>query len=61
MEDPSNSELEPIVTALEQSYLQNENAWAVARADFWALAAIVSVEKGMSNSKQQINCGCEDG
>ena len=59
LKDSSNAELEPIVKALERSYLKN--AWAVSRSDFWALAAIVSVEKGVRNSNQQIKCGCEDG
>ena len=62
LKDPNNAGLEQIVTALDKSYTENEySTWGVSMSDFWALAALVSVERGVKNSNQKINCGCEDG
>jgi hypothetical protein len=64
LDNPNNAGLGPIIEALEELYTGNGYfAWGVSRADFWALAATVSVERGVQLANEQptsSGCGCED-
>jgi hypothetical protein len=58
LKNENNAGLGPIVSSLENKFL--ENRFSVSRADFWALAATVAVERGVSIANQQPACGCEE-
>ena len=64
MNNPDNAGLGPIVAALEGAYSGDEfSGLGVSRADFWALAATVAVERGVQLANEQpttSGCGCED-
>ena len=58
-DNPDNAGLAVIVEALEKVYLEFSGL-DIARADFWALASTVSVERGVKNANAVAVCGCED-
>jgi len=64
LNNPDNAGLGPIIEALEEVYSgYGVSGWGVSRADFWALAAIVAVERGVQLANEKptdSGCGCED-